>query len=228
MYIVPVPAPDVHVLFGKSGQPRSDGVHLYDILADLEARLYPDLVKSHRGDADASAMWETGFAFEDMADLIQRMLANRYRMGRELERKVSVKQQEIVKDGIIMTPDDVELNAAPVLIDPLTKKPLDPAITQMLGTTVVTDFKTRWISNKWPIEDKRWWRSRNQLASYCHAWGANRGKLTILYMCGNWKPPLPTPPVSWELWFHPQELEEQWAGVLRHRDLMVREGRLAK
>ena len=84
---------------------------------------------------------------------------------------------------------------------------------------VVAEFKASWASCRQdPFErrpDYKW-----QLMSYCQMVGIPFGRLIVLYINGNYRPPMPIVR-GWEYEFTPGELRENWAMMLRQRDDLV-------
>lgn len=95
-----------------------------------------------------------------------------------------VRPGELECDGIIGSPDAVDTE--------------DPA---------VVEIKVTWKSSLRCIEDFReyWW----QIKSYCWMLGVTRARLYVLYVCGDWRPPVPQWR-CWEVTFTDLELRENW------------------
>jgi hypothetical protein len=97
---------------------------------------------------------------------------------------------EIEKDGIIGSPDSVDTE-----------------------DWSVQEFKCTWKSSARPPESfhEYWW----QVKSYCHMLSMNRATLYPVFICGDWKPPVPSARVAWDVVFSHQELLENWNMILR-------------
>lgn len=59
----------------------------------------------------------------------------------------------------------------------------------------------------------------NQLAAYCYMCGCSRGRLFILYLMGNYRPPTPKI-VSYIVHFTPIELSTFWKIILMRKDII--------
>ena len=92
---------------------------------------------------------------------------------------------EVSMDGISCTPDGVSMG----------------------DDLVLEEFKCTWTSSKKSVEDRwQWW---TQIKAYCHVLGLCRARLRVLYINGNWSPPIPRVRM-YEAGFTPQELDENW------------------
>ena len=102
-------------------------------------------------------------------------------------------------DGLIGSPDDVYLDAK------------DPCICE---------YKVTWRSSAHDLRTKfRPWFW--QVGSYCHMLGLFKAKLYALFVCGNWKPPVPCRK-AWEINFSASELREIWTMMLRNAEDLQR------
>lgn len=111
-------------------------------------------------------------------------------------------QQEFILDRIICTLDGFSLEKECVFESKATflscgRSILDPAFR----------------SWKW------------QLMGYCRASGVRRAQLDALFLNGDWSPPR-TQAHSYRWIFKTSELKQNWLMITRHRDRMIREGRL--
>lgn len=78
----------------------------------------------------------------------------------------------------------------------------------------VIEMKVTWKSAKRPIEEFReyWWQAQ----SYCHITQTCRAILPVLFVCGDYKPPVPVFR-QYKALFTPQELRSNWEMMLRNR-----------
>lgn len=107
---------------------------------------------------------------------------------------------ELECDGIIGSPDAIDIEELSVM-----------------------ELKVRWHSSAKPIQEQReiFW----QVMAYCHMLHTVKAVLVVLYVCGDWKPPVPTwPPRAWQVAFTPGELMQNWEMLRRQRDDMLRQG----
>lgn len=106
-----------------------------------------------------------------------------------------VRPGELEMDGIVGSPDGLDCE--------------DPAIIE---------FKATWVSSSRPIAERRrdylW-----QIKSYCHMAGIPVARLYVLYVNGNYKPPMPQVK-GYQYEFSTGELRENWNMILRNKEDM--------
>lgn len=184
----------------KNPHARSVGVHLYDILEDFDNRFFArDTSHSDFTKADLMCFREMGFVWEVVVEWV---FAARRGEGRE--RPDVIRQMEFISDGIIMTPDAIDVSVNP---------------------RVVEEYKWTTKSMRLPITDVKYMRWRMQQMAYCRAAGTSYGRLVVMYSCGDWKPHRHVPK-QFLIQYHPQEIEDNWHTILNHKALMEREGKL--
>lgn len=127
-------------------------------------------------------------------DALSLALANRY----------AARLGEIEKDGIVGSPDGLNVH--------------DPFFQSELHNE---EYKATWRSVKKTPQDIWYWLT--QFKSYCYMLGVDVTICRVLYLNGDYKGSGPIPMV-YGLKFTPEELEENWAMILRHRDEMVEKG----
>jgi hypothetical protein len=183
-------------------QRRSSGLHLGEVLRDLENSVGKNKNKRpHRsmlskGDQDVGFRYmEVGFIWEVLVEHVwkeRRMLKDAGKL---------IRQGEIERDGIYMTPD---------------------ALT--VDDWVLQEYKATWRSSRRadPIEGifdefVTWGR---QIKAYCAALGTEKASLMVLFVNGNWAPPVPQTR-RFDIQFSQRELESNWQMLLQHRDRMA-------
>jgi hypothetical protein len=181
-----------------SDQPRSTHLpHLTEIIAHI-AQEAGDEYDNEFDDGDLNSFAEDGFMWENLLTAVwkQRLWT---RGGEEL---CLVPQQEMELDGILMTPDWMEL----------------------AGWTLIEAKATTRSRHKWDQRERYFWRWLMQVMGYCKALRTLRCDLYVRWTCGTWRPPVPE---AWryELTFTRQEVEDNWEGVKRARDRMERKKR---
>ncbi len=107
---------------------------------------------------------------------------------------------EIVKDGIIMTPDGFDFN-----------------------NWWVVESKATWRSSNADITDAKFWDYITQIKAYCWAMESYQAKLQVLFINGDYRQSGPQYRV-WLLTFQKHELVENWKMCTNHRDKMLKEG----
>ena len=111
--------------------------------------------------------------------------------------KYAVRPPQICEDGIWMSPDGIA-------DDPEGKYPL-----------VVEEYKATWLSaNKCPTGVYKYMA---QVKAYCRALGTLCTVMRIFHLNGDYRGSGPLYKVS-RIEFTPQELDENWAMILRYRD----------
>lgn len=105
---------------------------------------------------------------------------------------------EIECDGIIGSPDSLD--------------------TQDLS---VQEFKVTWRSQNNVVESE--WEWLTQIKAYCHMLGVTRASLYPFYVCGTWRPPVPSSLREFkvtDMLFSPVELQDNWAMLRREAETL--------
>jgi hypothetical protein len=174
------PDQTIRELVFEASPERTPGLHLSDILTPMARDIAPK-----RYDESKPMDWnrvETGFAFErvlEMAFMARR--AEIFRPG------------EVVKDGIIMSPDGIDPDG-----------------------WVLEEFKATWMSDfdapTHPKFVKWFW----QIKSYALALETTRARLRGLFINGNYREGFSPVYHVWDLQFTERELEENWQMILNN------------
>lgn len=204
---------------------RTPGPHVSTVISDLCVRLgmYPP------SDPDSFPVTraQLGCALEDsIADRFAADAPERY-----------VRAGELTRDGLYVTPDiwdtgDPRIVPGSVEYDPR----IFPLITR--------EIKLTWMSAKLiagvetperssaeedaEAEGERFWRYWRQLEAQCWAlgpepWQTVIGQLTVVFAQGDYKGG-DIPGVTWERSYSYGQLEGTWKMLMRHVELMRREG----
>ena len=176
-------------LYGYTGGHRSGGMHLSDILQDLYIRLE----KPKPGGGQKEPIWTAGLAWEHV-------LSWGWSQVFPDQPDRIIHMGEFTKDGVVMTPDRVDVTW--------------PGVVEMKAT-----WKSLW---KWPIQEQWYWLA--QVKAYCHALGMDQARFYVLYLMdvmGMYGGP-PSPPKCWEVRFTQRELEMNWTMVINHRDFLLK------
>lgn len=191
MTITPVPC---QFDLNHESQPRTPGVHVSSILRviaqkvgklrkddeDEPLSIYPGLPQSAVNRVAAGRAWE---------DWLGPQLPGLYHCG------------ELVRDGIIGTPDGLELDADCRLW--------------------VHEIKFTWKSSRHEIEKQ--WLWIKQLQCYCAMAGALGGYLWPYFAMGNYKGSGPQVETGYQFEFEQAELEAVWRMVLNYKDRIEEE-----
>jgi hypothetical protein len=165
---------------GSGNLERSPGLHLSDVIRDLEKALGTD--RSGSG-WDMDPTWNTGLLWEEV-------LSTAYRDH------MIIRVGEVVKDGIIMTPDGLNID-----------------------TYELEEYKATWKSSKnKPWDNNKWmW----QVKAYCLALDTLVCVMRVLYVVGDYKGSGPQY-VCCRLQFTELELAENWQMLVNHSREMRR------
>ena len=136
--------------------------------------------------------WELGSSFESA---VIRALAARYASAYP-DRYLLI--GELEKDGIIGTPDLVDL----VL-------------------TAVVEIKLTWISSRHDIESEKFWKYLVQLMAYCYMFETYTGLLHVCHVNGNYRGDRGPTYRAWQIDFTQVELFENWRMLKLHQRGMV-------
>ena len=109
---------------------------------------------------------------------------------------------ELVKDGLIGTPDLADLIDWAILEIKLTK-----------------------LSLRHDFDSDKFWKYRVQLMAYCYMLGTLKGELHVCHINGDYK--MSRSPVYnvWMVEFTPNELRDNWRMLLTNQKVMLREGK---
>ena len=165
--------------------PRTGGLHLSDVLNYMEITMGTD-----RGDDDVdyTQYRNLGFAWEYYLDAVLQDLVER--------------PTEITEDGIIMTPDAIDMEGWVVEEWKATFKSIRPVLSS------------------WPPHSEididafeyNYWRWFVQVKSYCRVMDTTRCRFRVLWINGTYAGSGPIQRVI-EIDFTSRELEENWAMV---------------
>lgn len=109
---------------------------------------------------------------------------------------ISPRVGEVCLDGIIGTPDGL-----------------------CMSDWLVDEYKFTWKSvNHSPLDN---WRYMTQLMGYCKMVGVTQARLWIYHCVGDWKGSGPERRI-WLITFQPHEIEENWAMIRNHAEMMRR------
>ena len=146
---------------------------------------------------DGNVMWAAfGFMFELW---IEKALVEYY----GFQRSIRIEQSEQLCDNILLTGDALNLT-----------------------DSCYEEYKVRWRSARKfmdPDEWERWfWKELRQVMANCYVYGTRTARLIVFFVCGDWKPPQPWPPICRELTFEQSELDHNWQVLQGNRRAMER------
>ena len=175
----------------RMDEDRSVGTHLSDAIRFME--------KCITGESPAysdNQQWAAfGFIFERW---VEKALVEYF----GLQRALKVYQQELLCDGVYLTPDAVNVSDG-----------------------YYEEYKARWRSmRKFTGPDwERWfWKELVQIKAHCHVLGTRKARLVIFFVCGDWKPPAPKLACR-EFEFEEAELVANWRMVVANARAWERE-----
>lgn len=162
--------------------PRSAGLHLSQIYGDIERTLDPSL--SLMGDDELAWYRNGGFLWERTW---ARAMADSFTRGD------IIRPGEVYKDGIIGSPDNIDL-----------------------ATWRVIETKCTWkSSNKFELLEKWFWVWLVQIKGYCWMVDSVEADLFVMFVNGNYRGSGPQVKAV-RLKFAPIELAENWEMIKRH------------
>jgi hypothetical protein len=175
----PVSIADLSNISEEQSQVRSEGLHVSAVIRYI--LLMSGLTKSNTfTEADLDMFASVGRLWEQL--LSQSLFKPpRYQRPGEIE-----------KDGIIGSPDTVDIDEARIL-----------------------EFKATWKSCDRDISGSDFWNWWIQIKSYCYMTGLTEAKLCVFFVNGNYRPPVPIMKI-WDVEFSPGELRENWNLILRN------------
>lgn len=167
-------------------------VHLSSILRFMESSM-----QDRQTAADGNPMWAAfGFMFERW---IEKALVEYYGFQRALR----IEQGEQLCDNVLLTGDALNL-----------------------ADGVYEEYKVRWRSARKFMDAGEWerwfWKELRQVMANCYVYGTLKARLIVFFVCGDWKPPQPWPPVCRELTFTQAELDHNWQVLQGNRRAMER------
>ena len=174
---------------GSGNNPRSDGLHLTDIIRDLmnKSGLAPEKSNWNR-----QAVFGAGFVWEEVIATYWEEVFS-IALAQVLGRKFSwFSTGELCKDGIYCTPDGLDVGHK---------------------TWVVQEAKFTWKSSKnKPVDN---WYFTTQNKAYCYVVGCVEAVIHVYYCMGDYKGsgPIYEP---WYFSYKPHELQENWEMLCNH------------
>ena len=166
--------------------PREPGVHLSRIIRDMVDTAQPRQ-PSPRVEAARGAYIEVGEAFED-----------------GLERELAARAWKDGEPGF--RPDAQRLDGIWCSPDRLVMTERGPVIEEMKAT---------WKSMRNGVEHPKflnWWM---QVAGYCWVWETLEARFRVLWVCGDYKPPIPAR-MRYDVRFTAAALQRNWEAIVAH------------
>lgn len=176
---------------------RSSGLHVSKIYGDLDRTMNAKRYEGEMSEAQLNAFAQIGFLWERiLEDKLSEIT-----VGGDPARYSRI--GEIVVDGVALTPDYCDWD-------------FFGDNSCVLG---LEEWKVAWKSvNAWdnfPME-KNFWRWLVQKKAYCYAMGTCYARLRAVFIVGDWKQDISPKSRMREFEFTVQELEDNWAMLMRH------------
>lgn len=187
---------DTDVIPLGSGEPRSKGLHLTDILKSIEH----DMGWTHDPFTDPWLTMDLGFVWEEQ---LSRSWADRQdRLGHEM----IFRPGEVKKDGIIASPDGIGPNVGIIKSD-------GTIIVKPSPRPTLYEYKLTWKSIRHRVVDN--WYYVTQAKSYLHMTNLTECFWHIGYLMGDYRG---SGPLYRQCYgeFTKEELDENWTMVISH------------
>lgn len=167
--------------------PRTEGLHISQIYHDINVTV--GRLKTGKFDDDQMQEYQNvGFLWEHTVGEALRT---------SLESDVVVRPGEVVRDGIICSPDLFDLR------------------TGQLWETKATYKSFRRMGDDAGGLAKDFWPWKVQMMGYCHAIRTDECKLVTLFINGNYAPPAPMTR-AWDCRFTEREMQDNWSMITGH------------
>ena len=174
-----------------SGEERSPGLHLTDIIKSLE----DELGIGYKGDGfeDRFLTMEMGFWWEDV---LERAWGDRS----------AVRIGEVHMDGVAGSPDGV--GPDPGFIDEDGIVLIEPS-----DEIILEEYKLTWKSAKMSLD--KVWKYVTQVKAYCYMLGYNVAYFRAVYVFGYWNGKGPLYREA-RMGFSDKELKDNWSMLVNH------------
>lgn len=80
----------------------------------------------------------------------------------------------------------------------------------------IDEIKATWVSERNFLQSDKFKAYCLRIMGYLFAWGWVRARLTVFFVCGDWRPPLPTYPRTYILNFEKTEIKTMWKIIRQH------------
>lgn len=169
---------------------RAEGLHLSQITNDIAATVYPKEFWYLQRDADTPAEFDdrTRATFE-CGHVIEDMIAAT--LGKRLGWHKPEPRRS--SEGIWCSPDGYTS-----------------------GTRTIDEMKATWKSSRDFQGSAKWQLYMWQVLGYAHVFEADRIRLHVLHMNGDWRPPRPEKPRTYIIRPSAKDIAENWAMLRNH------------
>lgn len=162
---------------------RSPGCHLTDVIKSVmeESGISRTVSGAGWAPTQLNLAAEVGFMWEEI-------------LSRAMKERLPVRLDEVMVDGIAMSPDGVEWD-------------------EESGSMVLSEYKAVWHSvRRSPADNFKW---MSQIMGYCLGVGTRIVKMYILYLNGDWKGSGPIYK-GFRIEFSEMEIRENWMMLTNH------------
>ena len=168
---------------------REAGLHLSQIKDDVLRTLYPGEFVRKQDGSDATQDADTKQMYFELGGALEDVLADA--IVRRLPSWVKPDPQAC--DGVWMSPDGYSAK-----------------------TRTIDEIKATWKSARNFRETAKFHGYTIQTLAYMKGWKATRGRIHVVHLNGDWRPPVPWPPVTYVLKPTPREIDQNWRMLLQH------------
>lgn len=170
-------------------QQREGGLHLSTIVNDILKCLYPKEFDRPQDGSDATQGADTRQMYFELGGALEDVLADA--LVRRLPTWVKPRPQ--ARDAVWCSPDG-----------------------WIARSKTIDEIKATWKSARDFPASPKFYGYQIQTLAYMYVWGATRGRIHVTHLNGDWRPPVPWPPVTYVLRPTARELADNWRMLLQH------------
>jgi hypothetical protein len=190
MQVIQLPNTIEDLVF-EASPARTPGLHVSEIIKSICVELDP---KRFTADSDKLPWnkFESGFSFERVLE-----------MAFMSRRDGIFRPGEIVKDGVIMSPDGIDPDGSSFSFG-------------VNDDWILEEFKFTWMSDFDCPHHAKFWHWLVQMKAYAFALETLKARLRVLFVNGDYRDGYKPSYKVWDILFTYEELQENWAMLMGH------------
>lgn len=165
---------------------RGTGLHLSTILQDIAATVYPRDFSVRDAGAEPEAQARM---YWEVGNVLEDVMA----LSLSARVKTWGKPEPRQVDGVWCSADGHDAK-----------------------TKTIDEIKLTWKSSREFVGSPKWQVYTWQVLGYMHVWRATRGRIHVLHLNGDYRPPAPARPKTYILRPSEAEVQENWAMIVGH------------